>query len=266
MQKRTSAIIIIAGLVGLIAIVAIERGKEAIQDIAPGVMNPGIPSQPSTEQGWETYGRGVDRREYWFQKSAQGRVILYRFDQKAFKARLVHRVPPLTVREWLASDARDTLVVNGVYFDEGDLPVGYTVIDGNRVGKGMVSGKTTTMVGLSPSVAMSVDRPTAKDGFQTYPVLVKNGVAAVATDSKQYARRTFIGTDKNENVYVGVVADSAISLYELSQVLASMDVAWDTVANLDGGPSTGLASRMGDKGEYFDSMTLVPNVLMLERR
>lgn len=260
----------VIGLVGLIAIVAAERGGyllskvvipplELVQNLKDG-------SSSTQTTSWEEYGRGVSRREYWFKNSTQGRVILYRFDQQDFKARLVNRVPPLTVRDWLAADAADTLVVNGEYFDEKDMPVGYTVIDGNRLGKGSTSGKTTTMVGLSPKVVLGVEKTSVRDGFQTYPILIKSGKAAVTSDSKQYARRTIVGTDAAGNFYVGVVPDSSVSLYELAQVLAGMDIAWNMVANLDGGPSTGLASRFSDHEEHFDSLTLIPNVLMVERR
>lgn len=262
MQKKLSIIIIIASVIGLFSVVAIERGHQTFRSIAPS----DEPKTAQHESRWEAYGTGVDRREYWFQNSTQGRTILYRFRQEDFQVRLMHRVPPLTVRDWLTPDMQDTLVVNGVYFNEADLPVGYTVIDGKRLGNNMVSGKTTTMVGLSPTVRMSVDRPTARDGFQTYPVLVRDGNAAVSADSKQYARRTFIGTDVLGNVYIGVVPDSAISLYELARILAGMDIQWSMAANLDGGPSTGLAARFGKQEEYFDSMTLIPNVLMIQRR
>lgn len=270
MQKRTSAIIIIVGLVGLIAIVGVERGRHFwSQVIAPQTkpVETNKPDQnPSKASDWVSLGRGAARREYWFQNSTQGRIILYRFDQLDFKVRLVQRVPGLSVREWLPSDARDTAVVNGVYFDERDLPVGYTMIDGNRIGKGAVSGKTTTIVSLTPKLSFGGMRSLLQDGFETYPILVKAAKAAVATDSKLYARRTFLGTDADGMIYIGVIPDSSVSLYELSKTLEGLDINWATAANLDGGPSTGIAARFGDYEEHFDSLTLIPNVLMVERR
>lgn len=269
MKKRTSAVIILIGLVGLIAIVAVERGGYLLSKVvAPPltlVQNIKDSSAPPVAS-WEDYGRGVARREYWFKNSTQGRAILYRFDQRDFTARLVQRAPALLVRDWLALDAKETLVVNGEYFDEKDMPIGYTMIDGSRIGKGMLTGKTTTMVGLSPKVVLGVERNSVHDGFQTYPILVKNGRAAVVSDSKQYARRTFIGTDTVGSFYVGVIPDSSVSLYELAHVLVDTDIAWSMAVNLDGGPSTGLASRFSNHEEHFDSMTLIPNVLMVERR
>ncbi len=270
MRKRTSAIVIIIALVGLIGIVAAERGRHFWDHVVAPDTKLVDSIKPDTETAkasdWESLGRGAARREYWFKNSTQGRLILYRFDQLDFKARLVQRVPGLTVREWLPSDAKDTLVVNGVYFDEQDLPVGYTMIDGNRIGKGAVSGKTTTLVSLAPRFSFGGMRNLLRDGFETYPVLVKAGKAAVATDSKMYARRTLVGTDANGMIYVGVIPDSSVSLYELSKTLEGLDINWAMAANLDGGPSTGLAARFGDYEENFDSLTLIPNVLMIERR
>lgn len=267
MQKRTSVIIIIVGIIGLGVVFLFEKSDTTLKKVITPISKVIDVPTPSTQRTrWEEYGRGVARREYWFKNSTQGRAILYRFDQHDFQARLVHRAPALSVRDWLAADAKDTLMVNGVYFDEKDMPIGYTVVDGNRIGKGLLTGKTTTMVGLSPRVDFGVERGDVKDGFQTYPVLIKHGKAGVASDSKQYARRTFIGTDATGNLYVGVIPDSSVSLYELSRVLDDMDIAWDMVVNLDGGPSTGLSSRFASHEEYFDSMTLIPNVLMVERR
>lgn len=269
MQKRTSVIIIVVGLFGLIAIVAAERGGYMLSkvvapplELVQNIKDTAVPPAAS----WEEYSRGVARREYWFKNSTQGRAIMYRFDQREFTARLVQRAPALLVRDWLTVDAKDTLIVNGEYFDEKDMPIGYTVIDGSRIGSGALSGKTTTMVGLSPQVVFGVERTSVRDGFQTYPILVKNGKATIVADSKKYARRTFIGTDTVGNLYVGVVPDSSVSLYELAHVLADMDISWNMAANLDGGPSTGLASRFSDHEEYFDSLTTIPNVLIVERR
>ncbi len=70
MQKRTNVIIVVIGLVGLIAIVALERGGyilskvvapplELVQNLTDGTSSPQTAS-------WEEYGRGVARREYWF--------------------------------------------------------------------------------------------------------------------------------------------------------------------------------------------------------
>jgi hypothetical protein len=270
MQKRTSIIVIIVGFVGLGVVFFVEKSDSLWKKVVTPVARVAVFQDMTTNvTSWEDYGRGVARREYWFKNSTQGRAVIYRFDQHEFVARFVHRIPALPLREWLTADAKDTLVINGEYFDEKDMPIGYTVVDGTRIGQGSLTGKTTTMIGLSPQVVFGVGRTSVRDGFQTYPVLVKNGKAVVATDSKQYARRTFIGTDTVGNFYVGVVPDSSVSLYELAHVLADTDIAWSMAANLDGGPSTGLASRFIDHEEheeYFDSMTLIPNVLMVERR
>lgn len=270
MKRRTSTIIIIIALVGLIGIVAAERGRHFWNQVVAPAVAPAESNKPDTvpaeASDWESYGRGVARREYWFKNSTQGRLILYRFDQLDFKARLVQRAPGLTVREWLSADAKDTLVVNGVYFDERDLPVGYTMIDGNRIGKGIVSGKTITAVSLSPRVSFGANRSSIRDGFETYPVLMKSGKAAVVTDSKLYARRTLVGMDETGMIFVGVIPDSSVSLYELAKTLEGLDIKWTMVANLDGGPSTGIAARFGDHEEHFDSLTTIPNVLVIERR
>jgi hypothetical protein len=101
---------------------------------------------------------------------------------------------------------------------------------------------------------------------QSYPFFLRQGKEAIEKDSGLIARRTFFGIDEGGLVYVGVVPDAPITLFQLMHLLKSLPVRWQAVINLDGGPSTGLASQTREKREVIESYTGVPNVLLVTKK
>ncbi len=170
------------------------------------------------------------------------------------------------VGAWLPPHG-DVVAVNGVYFDEHGIPTGYVVTGGKRIGTHAFDDARTAAVRLTPTpMLVSRTRDIGRDGFQTYPLLVRKGIIVPDEDTRQYARRTFFGVDANGQFYVGVLPDAAVSLYEFAQALVHMGIAWDFAVNLDGGTSTGLAARVGTFQETLDSLVAVPHVLLITPR
>lgn len=226
--------------------------------------------RPTSRRVWQDVADGAARFSY--DVNATTTAVLYRFSPDRFEIGLAAENQPKRVSAWRddLSDAR--LIVNGSYFDADGSPSGYLAIDGRRIGKrafdldksGFV--RVGTPFDILDTSRVPVDLNATREGFQSYPFFFIDGHPAIKRDSGFQARRTFIGTDKDGMIYVGVIADGEISLYATMQALASTGVRWNNVLNLDGGPSTGLATRFEEANETMDSFTPVPNVLVVREK
>ena len=105
-----------------------------------------------------------------------------------------------------------------------------------------------------------------KEAAQAYPFLIKNSKPNIKEDSGQIARRTFIGTDQEDNFYLGILPEESQTLYELSLELSKVPVNWKNVINLDGGSSSGLIANTQKNQENLNSYVPIPNVLVVKRR
>lgn len=221
--------------------------------------------------GWVSYGSGVDRGAFRFSSSTASEIIIYRFAIATHTFGFRHATSGASVTEWADAHPEAIFTANGVYFHEDALPSGWFRMGGEVIGKRAFDLDKSALVTLHPKPGIVTAPATqrsaqqsAQDAAQSYPLLVSKGVAAVKEDSGKVARRTFIGTDaKGTFLYVGIVPYTSISLYELSQALARLPIRWDTVLNLDGGPSSGLRFRGAERSEVIDSYVTVPNVLMV---
>ena len=144
---------------------------------------------------------------------------------------------------------------------------------GQRVGTRQFDLDLSGLIDLSSGALKLINTKSEKanlknltEGAQSYPFLIMDGKSAVTEESGKLGRRTFIGLDRQQNAYVGVVPDEPITLRELSLALKTLDIDWDRVINLDGGPSTGLKFNTETYNELEDSYTIVPNVLVVEKK
>ena len=193
-------------------------------------------------------------------------MIFYRLSPKQYEAEFIHALPPKHLSVWGAEATGTTLLINGVYFHEDYLPSGFLQIQGNRIGTRQFDQSKSGVIALHPlrlidTKTRSLKLETVPDVAQSYPFLLKNGILAVAEESGKVARRTFLGLDRDGTVYVGVAPYAPLTLYQLGQFLRQLPVSWAHVLNLDGGPSTGLWMKQGDRTELLDSYLPVPNVL-----
>ncbi len=234
--------------------------------LGAGCASPSTPSTPPAirahTDAWVSIAPDLDRLQ-------TSDMILFRFAAGKFSWQFAASDKPTPVGTWAADFPNAVAVMNGVYFREDFSPAGYLVDDGKMVGSSSFDEDKSGYIELAPKVAIvhgqeALDKHANEVG-QSYPFLIDDGQAAVAADSGQMARRSFIGLDRQGNVYLGIIADDEVSLFVLAQELAGLKVDWTNVINLDGGPSSGLVVSAGDQGELIDSFVPVPNVIVAER-
>lgn len=223
-----------------------------------------------SSQTWQRRGDGLERFDKTFATPVPStRLIIYRLDPTRYKFRFAHAGAPRLLKEWRRNESA-TLVVNGVYFHEDYTPSGSLIVNGESVGTRSFDADKSGLLVFDQGVELvdtknnSRATSTLQNAAQTYPFLIKNGKEAVQQESNLSARRTFIGRDTQGNIYLGIVPESAITLYQLSRLLQTIGITWDSVLNLDGGPSTGLSVKFDQGEETFESFTGVPNVIVVE--
>lgn len=226
---------------------------------------PESPHLPVSE-GWTVLQDGMSVRTYTT-AIASGDIRVYRFEKGKFD--WVFRAgDPKTVSQWSESIEGEVAVANGVYFHEDFLPSGLLIADGARVGGRAFDLDKTAVISLGTSPRIidtsaneSFDEGSAKNAGQSYPLLVRDGAPAVREDSGLTARRTAFGVDEGGNAYLLLAVDEEPTLFQFAQAIHGMDIAWDRVINLDGGPSSGIQSSLDPEGSV-DSFTPVPNVIV----
>lgn len=244
----------------------------------------GVPVLPSTSTStpalattipasftWERLDPGLDRVEVPFSTTTGARLVIYRLSPKQFTAAMAHELPPKHLSVWGNVVTGTTLLVNGVYFHEDYLPSGFLKVSGTRIGTREFDQDKSGVVQFDPfrildTKALPIKLGAEKTMAQSYPLLLKNGMLGVTEDSGKVARRTFIGTDRDGLMYVGVVPYAPLSLFQLAQFLRKLPIQWTNILNLDGGPSTGLWMQHGTRNELFDSYVPVPNILFFRPR
>lgn len=223
---------------------------------------------PPKEITWIPVVDGIDRFDGML-PGTDIRLVLYRFAAGKFVWK-VAAGQAKSVGEWALALPHASFVANGGYFHEDGTPSGYLVAQGVRVGTRqfdvdraafLVLGKQPHII--SPSVSAKMPS-VAADVVQSYPVLVADGKATVATESGYDARRTFVAMDQEGRTYVGLIPDRFVTLRQLSLGLAAFPATWKTALNLDGGPSSGAFVRSEEAPQTFPSFSAVANVVYAE--
>ena len=232
---------------------------------------------PVPEPVRSTWAEGIERVTYAYSTTTRGVIDLFGFDQATYRASMRTTSSAFITDKWMQTDGSIVALVNGAYFLEDFSPAGFLVINGkgnrerafdwHRTGL-MVFGEQMT---IRETTTVPSDIATLKDAAQSYPFLIKDGKPAVSEDSGLRARRSFIGTDTDGRVWIGILWDDALSLYELSQRLAELPIQWTQAMNLDGGPSSGLFVRAPGERRLredvaYTSFVGVPNVVVIEKR
>jgi hypothetical protein len=229
-----------------------------------------LPYSPWYIARWESLGEDMERME--FVSADQVNVIMYRFSPEAYRLRVATDDLPHRVKTWASELEGEALVMNGFYFLEDNTPAGLLLSGGEPLHAQEFDADKSGVVRLDPDFAIVDTAETAFQALdvleagQSYPFLLKHGELSIKEDSGLVARRTFLGTDETGLIYAGVVWKDHVSLFDLAAVLQEMDISWDHVMNLDGGPSTGIAVELTSFGEAFDSALPVPNVIVVEHR
>lgn len=219
---------------------------------------------------WNTVAEGLSRREDENILSSTASLIVYRFEAGHFSVSFADATSTGRISDWRGASTSSVAIINGEYFQPNGLPSGFLITGGelfpshpfDLARSGFVIGGASSTIISTSSTTSFMQRT---EVLQSYPYLVKDGKADVSSESGKSARRSFVGFDASNNLYLGVVENGDVTLHELSSYLAGMEVHWKNVLNLDGGPSTGLSVQDGEWSETIDSWTSIPNVLMVKR-
>jgi hypothetical protein len=254
---------------GILALVILGAGCRSTFDV-PSTHEIVAPL-PTPE--WQDVGDGVMRLEVEFGKLAvKGSLRMYRFPKEGWSWGFAQSTSAASVRDWSDRIPDATVIINGVYFHDDNLPSGTFVSHGERVGSRAFDADKSALIVLAPTprIVDLTTEPSALDhateAAQTFPYLIKDGVSAITEDSGKLAERTFVGTDKEGRWYVGVALNESLSLYELMQLVAAQPVVWDDVTNLDGGPSTGIFIDLPNENRSRNSLAPVSNVIVGRRK
>ena len=180
--------------------------------------------------------------------------------------------------DFIASGHRQhaAAMINGGYFDASFQPVGLIVKDGQTISEiskqpalsGVLALFEGNSVLLIPRSSYLPDNA-IRSAIQAGPFLVDpGGKPGIRSDDLKKAKRTAIGqTTAGEIVFIST---TPCTLYELSIILTEHPNVigverFESVLNLDGGPSTGLYLQ-GLEQHHVVPETDVPNrILMLNR-
>lgn len=179
---------------------------------------------------------------------------------------------PKHISEW--TDEEEGIVINGAYFLEDFSPAGFLVVNNEKVGATLFDQDKSGLVVIENGklsirdLEMFPIQKTEKFEYamQSFPFLIKNSKPAIASDSGKKAQRTAIGVDAKNNVYVLVVVDQQISLYEFMKEIQKLPISFTAVLNLDGGPSTGIYVNWNGEEFFSDSFTPVSSIVRWKKR
>ncbi len=225
---------------------------------------------PVSKAVWEKTSLGTVRFEC-AEPECLVKMIVYRFPKDGFVWRFENTSAPLTVLGHLNANPKAVFAINGVYFNEKYLPTGFLKTNGQIVGKNKYELNKSAVLALAPEFKIintaqeKFDEAKISEAGQSYPLLIAAGVEQkVATEKK--ARRSFVGEDTQGNIYFGIIPDNEVTLAEAAAMINKIGVPWNNVLNLDGGPSSGLASIIPKSIETINSIVQVPSVIIAEKK
>lgn len=194
-------------------------------------------------------------------------MVIYKMKQSAVNIYFANDIEMGSVLDWQKKTEAD-IVINGVYFHDDFLPSGQLILEGQQIGDRQFDYDKTAFIEFEPEFKIldtsyeHFNLDEIKNGAQTYPFIFKHGARAIKEDSTLKARRSFIATDLAGNIYLGVIKKSDVSLFEMMNLLENLE-NWDNMVNLDGGPSSGVASSYG---QSLNSFTSIPNVILVNEK
>jgi uncharacterized protein YigE (DUF2233 family) len=263
------------------AIIACVLCACSIADLAPTVVAPPtttprpIATPVPLDSGWQSIAPGVEYRELKIEQGDRSdRLRIARIDSAQARLRVRYDPDrPRRVSEWL-SESNALVAVNGNFFDPQNQALGLVIQDGQRRG-GVVYegfGGMFAVSGDDVRVRWNVDEPYMGEplthALQNFPMLVLPGGAANPDidDNGRRSLRTAVGQDRSGRIIFVVSPGPTFTLTEFGQWLAASDLDLNVALNLDGGTSSGLVLRSGQRNLGVDSWVEVPNVIVAEVR
>ncbi|MEK7528666.1 MAG: phosphodiester glycosidase family protein [Patescibacteria group bacterium] len=216
---------------------------------------------------WNTITTGLRTIEFG------GKLLVYEIDPSLFSFSLASSTTPLSLSQWREKTGAE-IVINGGYFHQDYSPSGALVIDGKLVSSRAFDQDRSALLAINsngkPEILNLATDPVSdftqfEFALQSYPMLIDNGAEMIAVDSGLLARRTLIGTDVENNIYLMIFDSEPISLFGAMKFLKKIPIELTDVLNLDGGPSTGISIAIEDyQTEILSGAPGVPNVLLIK--
>ena len=260
MKLSISLIISLLALTGCSSIVTLDLSN--VNQSTPPTISTTI-----TYPTWQTVQSGIDFKQVTSEIEGHTELFdLVRIDPEQVQLEfVVDEALPKTVSSWQESLGA-TVVINGSYFDEDYALVTRTKTNSAEFGP-WLTGHTGMIwqrqSGWLIAAADPLTPGSAEQLLQSYPLLVSAGKSAVTQSIDDTAQRSAIGIDDDGYLYLIIAEYGTLTLSQLSQALTTADLpAMDTVLNLDGGSSTGLAV-LSDTVNYLDDSFVVPSVIVL---
>lgn len=222
---------------------------------------------------WQSIGTGVQIRKipYQYNGVSYGFQVI-KVDPKQFQLRLAYDQKGQTIRSW-AKDV-EGIVINSGFFKEGNESVGLLYIDGKRLDDHRIRPAGTGLLVIKPQGIDIMDlkneaipdEEELMNAVQTFPVLISNGQVVADTSLTSEDRRTAIGKDVQGNIYLITAEFAHLGLYNFAKAVHDSGLQLTEVLNLDGGGSTGISVQTDTFQQFIDSETLVPTVLIVEKK
>ncbi len=253
----------------------------SVADLTPPVVvPPTITPRPTAtsvprDTGWQSVGTGVDYRELTIEQGDRSdRLRLARIDPAQTRLRVLYDPDrPRRVSAWL-SESKALVAVNGNFFDPQNHALGLVIQDGQRrdgvVYEGF--GGMLAVSGDEVRVRWNVQEPYGGEpltyALQNFPMLVLPGGSPNPDidDNGRASPRTAVAQDRSGRIIFVMSPLPTFTLTEFGQWLAASDLDLEAALNLDGGTSSGLVLRSGNRNLGADSWVEVPNVILVEKR
>ncbi len=178
-------------------------------------------------------------------------VTVLKFSEQSYALHLSSDTKnPKKISEW-QSGLGAFATLNAAYFDERFVPTGYFRDAAEEYGTWYEKGEngyTALLASNGKNIRLHYlpeehyEFATDDHRMQTYPMLIlPGGRAGMSEDSGMISRRSAIGRDREGNILFMVAPRNYFTLYQFMEFLLRSDLKLERAANLDGGPSAGIA-------------------------
>ena len=227
---------------------------------------------------WRAIHKGVEFRKVVVERAEPNYVMdlkLVRFDGRTVTPRILSsgdfQLRSASAKTF-AEKSGALAAINANYFDEKGRPLAYLKTLNQEINRNVAKHPLYTGVFGSRDGAPFVGQrdefqpARAAQALQAGPLLLNRGAPVeIMRGLGRYARRAFIGIDKDGRTVIGVTDAvlGGLSFAELQELFANPKAQLDTpdLLNLDGGGSAQLYLRAGKFEEWVVGTTEVPVVI-----
>ena len=224
---------------------------------------------------WRAIHKGIEFRKVVVERAEpnyQMELKLVRFDAKMITPRILHsgdfQLRSANAKTFVEKSAA-LAAINASYFDEKGRPLAYLKTLNHEINRNVAKHALYTGVfGIRDGAPFVNHRdefqPTqAAEALQSGPLLLNHGAPVeIMRGLGRYARRSFIGIDKEGRTVIGVTDAvlGGVSFAELQELFASPKAQLEIpdLLNLDGGGSAQLYLKAGKFEEWVPGTTEVP--------